>query len=712
MTQPTLDGLAGPRRRRRPSAPTIAEELPVARVVVDRPGAHLDRPFDYAVPRTMSDGVRPGVRVRVRFAGQDADAYVVERTDGTEHDGELLPLRRLVSPEVVLTPAVLRLCRAVADRWAGTLADVLRLAVPPRHARTEAEDWAAGPPAVERDARDGGRASAGPVPSAGPTASEDPIPPDSVDAWAPYVGGPAFLRHVAAGRAPRAVWSALPGDWAVAVAHAVRASRHGGRGALVVVPDAAAVADVEDALERAGVGQWHPGASGGRVRLVAEDGPAQRYRAFLAVVRGVADVVVGTRAASFAPVRDLGLVVCWDDGDGLHAEPRAPYPHARDVLAMRSEAEETALLVGGLARSVAAQRWVEDGWAAAIQAPRDVVRRRTPRVRALGPVDLAAEGPAAAARLPSPAWRAVARGLETGPVLVQVPRAGYVPVVACARCRTTARCQDCHGPLGLGSAGGPPSCRWCGRLATGWRCARCRHDGLRSVRVGSARTAEELGRAFPGVTVRTSDAARGVLRTVPDRPALVVATPGAEPRTPSGYVVGALLDAAVTTGRDGLDVAEQALRTWMNAAALVRPAERGGEVLLVGDGAPGPTQALVRWDPAGLAGRELEERSALLLPPAVHVVVAEGPRGAVEQLLGRARLPASASVLGPLPDEREPERDDVLLELADEERVRAIVRTPWPDAPDVVGALVAAQAARSAHREPGRVRLRAEPPEV
>lgn len=703
LDQPALAGLA-PRRRRARSPEAIAEHLPVARVVVDRPQPHLDREFDYAVPASMADAAQPGARVRVRFGGQDVDGFCVARTDGSEHD--VAVLRRVVSPEPVLAPQVLELARAVARRWAGTLPDVLRLAVPPRHARTESEV----PPAVERpgDARPDGA---------------DPVgPPDVAPAWEDYAGGPAFLRRVHAGEGPRAVWLALPGPgepWAEAVAQAVAAALAGGRGALVVAPSATEVAAIERALDRVGVPAWVPTESGCRVRLLADDGPAERYRAFLAVLRGHARCVVGTRAAAFAPVADLGLVVCWDDGDDLLAEQRAPYPHARDVLGMRAEMESAALLVGGLSRSVAAQRWIASGWARELAAPRPVVRRRAPRVVALTSVELAREGPAAAARLPGAAWRAARDGLERGPVLVQVPRGGYLPAVACASCRALARCPACAGPLEVAAAGGVAGCRVCGRPAASWRCPECRGTALRAVRVGSERTAEELGRAFPGVPVRVSGGGNRLARLT-DRPALVVSTPGAEPEADGGYAAALLLDAAVVTGRPELAVAEQALATWLRAAALVRPAGAGGVVLLVGDGAPAPTQALVRWDPAGHAARELAERSTLHLPPAAHVVVLDGPRDAVRALLARLELPEESEVIGPTPlpsavpepagDGAEPVQA-TLLEPDGERPVRALLRSPWAVAPAVVAAVAAVQGARAARRET-MVRVRVEPSEV
>ncbi|WP_407343009.1 hypothetical protein [Pengzhenrongella phosphoraccumulans] len=146
--QLTLAGLPGPRAARRPRsavAVEIAERLPVARVCIDLPPAHLDRPFEYLVPAALDDVALPGTRVKVRFGRQDVDGFLLERVETAEHDGELVPLRKVVSGEVVLTPAVRRLARAVADRYAGTLADVLRLAIPPRHARVEAEASLGGP---------------------------------------------------------------------------------------------------------------------------------------------------------------------------------------------------------------------------------------------------------------------------------------------------------------------------------------------------------------------------------------------------------------------------------------------------------------------------------------------------------------------------------------------------------------------------------------
>lgn len=650
---------------------------PVARVLVDTPLPHLDRPFDYLVPPEHAENAVAGARVRVRFAGQDRPAFVLERRATTDHAGTLTPVRRAPSPVPVLAPEVLRLCRAVAERYAGTLADVLRLAVPPRHATTE------------RSVLD--RHGATPKPA-------NPLPP-SGQSWAPYPAGRAFLDHLAAGERPRAVWTALPGPWTPAVAEAVRATRASGRGALVVLPTTRQVDDMLAAL--AEELPEEPTA-----RLVADDGPARRYRAFLRVLLGETRVVVGTRAASFAPVRDLGLVVVVDDGDDRLAEPHSPYPHTRQVLALRADLEGAALLVGGHARSVEAQLLVEQGWARPVEAPRETVRAAAPRVEAPTDLDLAREGPAAAARIPRPAWELARRGLEEGPVLVQVARGGYLPAVACARCREPARCAECHGPLRLERPGAPGSCGWCGRLATGWACPECGGTALRWVRIGSDRTAEELGRAFPRVPVLVSGAAaaHGVIETVDERPRLVVATPGAEPTAAGGYAAALLLDASVTTSRPELWASAEAARRWFNAAALVRGAGEGGRVMLLGRPAPVPAQALVRWDPAGFASRELGERAELAFPPAVRLAALQGAAGAVRSFLAHLRELPGLEVLGPV------ETGDT--DAGGVPVVRALVRAPRRHGAQLCAELRRVSSVRSARKEPGTVRVQVDPADL
>lgn len=577
---------------------------------------HLDREFDYLVSAEQSDDAQPGVRVRVRFHGRLVDGFILERRNDTDHHGKLGWLDRVVSPVPVLTPEIRRLVDAVAARYAGTRPDVLRLAVPARHARVERE-----------------------------TAVQPGLPvvaPVDPSAWESYGRGGQFLAALAEGRAARAVWQALPGErWADRFAEAAAETVRAGRTALAIVPDQRDLDLLREAAASR-VGADH------LVALSAGLGPAARYRRWLAVLRGTARLVIGTRSAVFAPLSDLGLVSVWADGDDSLAEPRAPYPHAREVAMLRAHQARCAALIGGYARTTEAHALVRSGWAQDVVAARTVVRARTPRVVALDDSGYAEERDPAArtARLPSIALRAARSALEAqAPVLVQVPRRGYVPSLACGRCRAIARCRHCTGPLSLQDTG--PLCRWCGRMDPTVRCARCGSDAIRAVVVGARRTAEELGRAFPGTAVITS-ADDTVVPEVGAKPALVVATPGAEPRAAGGYGAALLLDTWALLGRQDLRAAEDALSRWMAAAALVRPRGDGGVVTIVAESSLRTVQSLIRWDPVGNAEAELVARTEVGLPPSVHIAAVDGPAEAVTALLEAADLPDDAELLGPV----------------------------------------------------------------
>ena len=663
---------------------TVAEQLPVARVLIESSLPHLDRPFDYAVPAALDQAAQPGVRVKVKFNGQDLSGFVLERVAQSDAGHTLVPLAKVVSPVQVLTPAVRDLATAVAARYAGTVSDVLRLAVPPRVARLE-KDF---PDSLD-------------IPDA--EAVQDVQGSPGSSAWGTLRTGAAFLRHLAAGGSPRAAVNPLQGygtaGWPAMLAQAAAAAYSSGRGALLVVPDYRDLDRLEQALK-----DLVPDAA--VARLTADDGPTPRYRNFLRLLAGKATIAIGTRSAAFAPVQDLGLVACWDDGDDLHIEQRAPYAHAREVLLLRAEQEGTACLLAGHARSTEVQRLVEAGWAVPVDTERATVRRTVPRVVSTADSFEQGRDPLATiARLPHAAWQAAKEGLERGPVLVQVARAGYAPSLVCETCREPARCGNCQGPLALAGTSALPQCRWCSTPAPDWKCSHCGARRLRKGSTGVLRTAEELGRAFPGTTVITSSGDQ-VKATVGAGKSLVVATVGAEPVAEAGYAAALLLDGDSLLRRETLRAGEDTVRRWFNAAALVRPAPDGGLVVVTATDTAA-TGALLRWDPAGYAQRELSLRVELQLPPAVRIASVTGPRAAVEHYTGavaadlagagitiRTAGPAPLVLTAP-PSGRRSAED-----------VRTLLFFPYGQAAAVVRVLRVTRAAVAAKRATDPVQLR------
>lgn len=611
----------------------------IARVLVDSPLPQLDRLFDYRVPDALKDDAVPGVRVRVplRSAGRIADGYIVELVEEGDYTGVLSDLEAVVSPIRVLTPEVATLARKAADRAAGSATDIVRLAVPGRQVRVE-KTWLA---AADR-------------------AELPPVTAASIDGY----GADQLEAVIRDGH--RAAVDAIPlvieaasdvwvGNWAVTMAAAAAVSLAAGKTAILAVPD---YRDQEQLM--AALAAVLPPER--IVRLDARQSNPDRYRAFLRCLEGSALAIVGNRSVIYAPASDLGLIAVWDDGDPLHSEPLSPYVHTRDAALLRQELQNSALLFFGHARSTEVERLVELGWLSSVSPVPTYRPRVIPTAQQTSTDRLAAQ-----ARIPSLAWREAKAALEKGPVLVQVARPGYAPRLACVDCGQSARCLVCEGPLGQKSPRAVPACGWCGALAVDWACDNCEGTRLRFVGATAGRTAEDLGRAFPGTKIIVADGERPVL-SIDSRPALVIATRGAEPVAAGGYAAVLLLDGERMVARESLRVGEDCLRWWSNATAL---AARGAPTVLVGVGGL-LASTMATWRQADYARAELADRRRLRFPPAVRVATVTGALDAVAAAVDI--VPAA--------------RDDILGPVDTEPgAVRTIVRFDYNAGPAVAAAL-------------------------
>src|SRR6266567_1281189 len=300
-----------------------------ARVVVDVPLFHLDRAFTYRVPERLRGSVWLGTRVKVPFGSRRrVDGWVVGWTDELPEDAR--DLERVVSPVPAFDTDGLALLRWVADRYAGTLSDVLRLAVPPRVA------------AVERDADVGGAEPVDPVAAeaapattttAGPAEAGPGVTgggPRAIATGLGTTGEPdRLVEMVGRGWAGAAYWRPLPGeDRSARVIALIEAALARGRGAIVGTPEVAAGSAVADAVRKP-----FPDAAD----LSSDVPERRRYRAWVDLRLGRRQVAIGGRSAVLAPVGPLGCIVVDDEANPAHKEQRTPRYHAREVALRRAD---------------------------------------------------------------------------------------------------------------------------------------------------------------------------------------------------------------------------------------------------------------------------------------------------------------------------------------------------------------------------------------
>jgi primosomal protein N' (replication factor Y) (superfamily II helicase) len=368
-------------------------------VLVDVPLFHLDRPFTYRVPEALRDAVHLGSRVKVPFGGRRrVDGWVVGRADELPTDAR--DLLRVVSPLPAFGPGELELLRWVADRYAGTVVDALRLAVPPRVAAVDT--------AVDATAGEPPGPAVGPAPGPAADRGEGRREPGPAG-----TGRDPLVDLVAAGRGGAVYWRPLPGeDRGARVTALVEAALAEGRGAIVVTPEVAAGSAVGDAVRKA-----FPDAAD----LASDLSDRRRYRAWAELRRGRRLVVVGGRSAVLAPLPALGCVVIDDEANFAHKEQRTPRFHAREVALRRAARGRALCVLTGTVPSPEALAAIQAGQCRLLRPDRAAERHARPLVEVVDPDD---EGPTAA-RLHPRALAAIRAALQRGEsAYVLVPRRG------------------------------------------------------------------------------------------------------------------------------------------------------------------------------------------------------------------------------------------------------------------------------------------------
>ena len=580
-----------------------------ASVLLDTSLPQLDHVFEYRIPESLLGDVRVGSKVSVPLRGgaRFSDAYVTALSEKPEFTGDLQFIEKVISPVSLLKPDTLELARKIADRQAGSAMDVLRLIIPARYVRAEKAFLAE---SVKREQYSG----------------EIPEKPAEFTALDVSAGSRLALKVP-----PRLeVTSQVTGsNWtelfvSLAVEQLVK-----GSSTVLAVPDFRDIEKLEKVFIAAGL-------EGHFIRVDAKLSGQERYVNYLRSLTEEPLIILGNRSATLAPAHNVGLVVVWDDGDHNFEEPLAPYTHARDVALVRQSLTGCSLLFASHTRSLETQRLVELGFFT--EAPVSDVAQ--PEIVL---TDAQLEEGTSPSRIPSAAWLGAKKALDRGPVLVQVASPGFSPALVCSRCNERATCSSCNGPMHLAHRNSSPSCRWCGNLNAAWTCQGCGGKQLRSIAAGTERTSDEIGRAFPGVKVIVADGGH-IITSVPATPAVVVATPGAEPVAEGGYAAILLLDGERLRGREAFRVDEDVLRNWSNTIALAKP---DATVFINGAGvALGRTlfeSAQVRW-----AAHELADRIQLHLPPAVRVVSISGSAEMVRTTCDELPTLAGYRVLGPV----------------------------------------------------------------
>lgn len=419
--------------------------------------------------------------------------------------------------------------------------------------------------------------------------------------------------------------------------------RHREGGTLVVVPESRLAQQLSDKFPEA-------------LLLDSSLVGSIRYRNFLLASAASNALVIGTRSAIFAPIFNLNNVIVVNEISEHHYEQRTPGWNVRDVAILRSQIQRISLTFLGYSPSSEVARMIENGWIAYLS------KRQRIRVRNFQPTN--------GELLPGGIFSEVRSGLSQGAVLFVVPRKGYSQAIACSRCRNIARCE-CGGKLQKTSAHSDPSCALCGKNHPDWSCTWCQNKAPFLIGRGSLRFSQEIGAAFPGVKISSSEG-ENIIEEIANPSGIVIATPGSIPRTPSGYSRVVILESESFFFQSDIRAQERAREIFFSSAAHL---SHNGTFVTTLDSSHPIIPALSSWKPSLPSQQELRERLSAKLPPYVRAISLDAESSEISNIArgfvaaqNDGRLSRECRILGPIASPRNSSRLVLLspIDIADE----------------------------------------------
>lgn len=625
----------------------------VAKVILDSPVPHLDHVFDYRIPNHLQTLVVPGVRIRVPFRKRRVDGFVLAISDSTEVAGKLIDVETLISPEIVLTREISQLCQMVAHRKVGNLYDVIRAAVPPRHARAEKR-----------------------LMDQSPRNDFDLTVRDSLE----QIHLIDFLEDETSAKVA-VVDIGLAESFVTIVS---RLLQNNLSNAIILLPDQYDVSVLLESIS-------NPNLRSRVAVLTSQQSSEQRYTEFLKVLRGVSDLVIGTRSAVFAPLRNLKSIIMLDDGDDLYLSPQAPYWSGSEVAMYRSELEGCKVVLASRVKSIESIDLIKSG--RAIQIPSDS-QKLNQRISIADDTNDPGTKSGFQGRLPSSVFNAIREGVNKGTVLISVPRKGYLPVVACAKCRELFKCQKCSGSISFNQPGSSGECSRCGMLVGQPKCRKCGGGKTRSLVRGIERTAEEIGKAFPGnnIVYLHGDNRESVIA---GDSRIVIAMPGTEPLQSFSTVI--VLDSHLSLTRPEGNSQIRYLRHLLRLRSML---EESGEMIVVGETDNQVLQAFLRADASRVSEALLQERISAKLSPYARTAKLFGDWSALIEV--KNLMPPHAQIWGPI---KNPNLQ------SEKHEASILISVPKFESEDLVSSLRSWVVTRSANRQ-SAVAVRIDPDDL
>ncbi len=337
----------------------------------------------------------------------------------------------------------------------------------------------------------------------------------------------------------------------------------------------------------------------------------QELKEWARILCGNVSLVLGTRAAVFAPCDNLGLIIVDDEHDSAYKQEQVPHYHCREVALMRAELQKATLILGSISPSLESIYLVRKGLIRHTCTPGE---KSMPEVKVIDMKNFLSFSGRKNILLSKYLEDAITQTLAAkGKVLLFVNRTGFATYAQCLSCSAVLKCSRCNTNLVYHFEEHVLRCHHCSyKIPVPKVCPVCNSSYLRYSGTGTEKVESELSRFFPQAKIKRFDD-----RRAPDDADICIATESIIREPGAHFDMIAALSIDNSLNRVDFRSAEKAFRI---LTGLVHLTEKR-LVIQTSLANHRCFQALAQHNPSRFFDEELKERRQLGFPPCRHIAM-------------------------------------------------------------------------------------------
>lgn len=230
----------------------------------------------------------------------------------------------------------------------------------------------------------------------------------------------------------------------------------------------------------------------------------ERYDEYIKIMNGEVKIVVGTRSAIFAPLKNLGIIIIDEEDSPSYKQDNNPRYHARDIAIFRGKYNNIPVLLGSATPSLESKARADKSVYQLLKLDKRVGNAKLPIIHIVDmEKEIKKKNTIFSDLLKEKIWEKINKKEQ---IILLLNRRGFSTFITCSNCGYVYKCPNCDITLTYHKSSNNLICHYCGyQKRKDDKCPICHEESLNYYGLGTEKLEEKIRELFPSIRVIRMD---------------------------------------------------------------------------------------------------------------------------------------------------------------------------------------------------------------